>query len=77
MSTMLQDLGIDQLSVEDRIQLVHEIWESIASERNPPGRLTEPQQRELLARMAEDDMNPGASIAWEEIRARILTRYSS
>ncbi len=32
MSQILQALGIDQLSVEDRIALVQEIWDSIAVE---------------------------------------------
>ena len=75
MSTMLQDLGIDQLSVEDRLRLVHEIWDSIASEKNPPGNLSESQRGQLLARMAEDDKAPEASISWEEIKARVLTRH--
>jgi hypothetical protein len=29
---MLRELGIDRLSIEDRLALVQEIWESIAAE---------------------------------------------
>jgi putative addiction module component (TIGR02574 family) len=43
MAATLQSLGIDQLSVADRLRLVQEIWDSISAEveRTP---LTESQR---------------------------------
>ena len=51
MSPTLQALGIDRLSVGERIALVEEIWDSIAAdaERSP---LTEEQKQEVDRRLA-------------------------
>jgi putative addiction module component (TIGR02574 family) len=51
MSTTMKSLGIDQLSVADRILLVEEIWDSIvATPEQVP--LTEAQIAELDERLA-------------------------
>lgn len=73
MPPTLQDLGIDRLSVEDRLALVDAIWESIASdaERCP---LTEEQQREVDRRLAAHRANPQAAIPWEQVEAEALAR---
>jgi putative addiction module component (TIGR02574 family) len=52
MNSPLQALGIDRLSVEDRIALATAIWESIAAEPHQP-LLTEAQRRELRRRLAD------------------------
>lgn len=57
MASSLQTLGIDRLSVEERITLVQEIWDSIATEAGQAP-LTEAQQQELDRRIADDDANP-------------------
>lgn len=59
--TRLRDLGIDHLSADERLELMHEIWESIFVE---PDRthLTAAQQRELERRLAEHETDPGG--AW-------------
>lgn len=45
MSTfLLQELGIDKLSRDQRIELVQEIWESIASEQSSTPLLTDAQR---------------------------------
>jgi putative addiction module component (TIGR02574 family) len=66
----MQSLGIDQLSVTERIALAQEIWDSIVAEQMVPD-LTEAQQRELERRMANLDANPDNVLTWEEIKARI------
>jgi putative addiction module component (TIGR02574 family) len=52
MAVTMKSLGIDQLSIADRIALVQEIWDSIAAtpEEVP---LTEAQKREFDRRLAE------------------------
>lgn len=73
MSPSLQTLGIDRLSVAERISLVQEIWESIAGEvENTP--LTEAQRREMDRRLAAHRANPQAAIPWEQVEAEALTR---
>lgn len=73
MPATLQAFGIDRLSVEDRVVLVQEIWDSIASEaeRAP---LTEAQRHEVDRRLAAHQANPGAAIPWEKVEAEVLGR---
>ena len=68
MAPTMKDLGIDQLSPEQRVALALEIWESLGDAR-PTGRLTTEQRAELARRDAELDANPGIAMTWEQIRA--------
>jgi putative addiction module component (TIGR02574 family) len=73
MPPTVKELGIDRLSVEDRLALVQDIWDSIAAdvERAP---LTEAQRRELERRLADSLARPDAVTPWEEVKARALGR---
>ena len=73
MSPIAQSLGIDQLSREQRIALVQEIWATIAAEPYQP-LLTEAQRRELERRVAEDDASPDDVVPWEQVKAQALSR---
>jgi putative addiction module component (TIGR02574 family) len=75
MPTTLRALGIDLLSVDERITLVQQIWDSIAAEadRTP---LTEPQRHELERRADDDDANAGDVVPWEHAKAEALRRWS-
>ena len=57
MAPTMKALGIDRLSIPDRIALVQEIWDSIAAtpEQVP---LTEAQKQEFDRRLADLDANP-------------------
>jgi putative addiction module component (TIGR02574 family) len=70
MPATTKELGIDRLSIEDRLTLLQEIWDSIAasSEQLP---LKEDQKRLLDRRLADLDANPDNSLTWEEIKARV------
>ncbi len=70
MSASLKALGVEKLSVEERIALVEELWDSIA-EDTP---LTEPQRAELDRRLEEHQRDPGDVVPWEVIRASITAR---
>jgi len=70
MSVIMKSLGIDQLSVPDRMLLLEEIWDSlIATPENVP--LTEVQKVELDRRIAASEANPEAGSYWEEVKARL------
>jgi putative addiction module component (TIGR02574 family) len=70
MSVSLKSLGIDRLSVEDRLALVEELWDSIAdSSADLP--LTEAQRAELERRLAEHEANPDDVVSWEDIKTSI------
>ena len=73
MSEIATSLGIDRLSVADRLRLVQEIWDSIATEVAHSG-LSEPEQRELDRRWAGHEANPEAAIPWEQVKAEALAR---
>ncbi len=61
---------ITALSIEDRIDLVQAIWDSIAAEQAYPD-LTEAQQEELDRRIADREANPDNLLTWEEIKASL------
>ena len=73
MTPTLESLGIDRLSVAERLRLIGEIWDSIATdvEREP---LTEAQRREVDRRLAEHRANPDAAVTWEQAEAEALAR---
>jgi putative addiction module component (TIGR02574 family) len=73
MSPTLKSLGIDQLSVAQRILLVEEIWDSIAvaSEEIP---LTDAHKEDLQRRLAAYEADPKAGSSWEEVKARLRRR---
>lgn len=70
---MKQDLlsEILSLSVAERIQLVEDVWDSIAAE---PEELpfSDEVRQELDRRLAEQAANPGVGRPWAEIKARLL-----
>jgi putative addiction module component (TIGR02574 family) len=74
MAPTLQALGIDRLSVEDRIALATAIWESIAAEPHPP-LLTESQREELERRLADHAANPKDVVPWAQVKAEALARF--
>jgi putative addiction module component (TIGR02574 family) len=73
MSQTLKALNIDTLSVDERIALVTEIWNSIAVEPGA-GLLSEGQRAELRNRAAEHAANPDDVIPWEQAKAAALKR---
>ena len=74
MSGLFASLGIDRLSVEERLQLVGEIWDSIGPdiEQQP---LTQAERDELERRLKLLDENPSKVVPWEDVKARALARF--
>jgi len=61
------------LSVAERLQLVEDLWESIAEEAPDEALpLTPELAAELDRRLAEHEADPSTAIPWDETRARIL-----
>ncbi len=71
MNTQLSD--ILQLSVAERIQLVEDIWDSIAiiPEAVP---LTEEQKAELDRRLQAYQANSNEGISWNELKEQLRQR---
>ena len=74
MPSLLASFGIDRLSVEERIQLVQEIWDSLvpSAEQLP---LTDAQRDELDRRLAALQGDPTNVVPWEEVEARARARF--
>jgi putative addiction module component (TIGR02574 family) len=64
---------IRTLSVKKRLELIEEIWDSIASdEQDIP--LTTAQRRELDRRKREHIADPTAAVPWSEVHDRLRKR---
>jgi putative addiction module component (TIGR02574 family) len=57
MSGLMQKFGIDQLSVEQRLALIEEIWASIDGETLDAAQLSDAQRAEFESRMFGDDLD--------------------
>ena len=62
--------GALRLSPAERLELVEELWETIA-EAPESVPLTDELRRELDRRLAEDDASPTDVIPWEDIKREI------
>jgi putative addiction module component (TIGR02574 family) len=62
-----------QLPVSERLQLLEDIWNSIA---DAPGELelTEDDKRLIDERLDARQRNPGAGSPWKEVYARVTAR---
>lgn len=58
--------------MSERIELVEDIWDSIAQETTTPLQLSDEQRAELNRRLAAHNANPDSSIPWEQVRARLF-----
>lgn len=73
MSVFMKSLGIDQLSVDDRLLLLEEIWDSIAADpENVP--VTDAQKQDLQERLDAFQANPKAGAPWDEVKARLRSQ---
>src|SRR5204862_1373640 len=69
-----EGIHLQPLSVEARIVMMDETWDSIPAEEHPP-LLTEAQRQELERRLAHHKANPDDVIPWEQIKAEALARF--
>jgi putative addiction module component (TIGR02574 family) len=63
-----------QLPVSERIQLVEDIWDSIADEAADRLRLSAEEDAELQRRLDEHRADPASSRSWETVRANLFSR---
>ncbi len=71
MNTQLSE--ILQLSVAERIQLVEDIWDSIAVVPDAIS-LTDEQQAELERRLEAYQANPSEGISWNDLNNKLRGR---
>jgi putative addiction module component (TIGR02574 family) len=71
--------GIDfaailRLSVDERLRLIDEIWDTIPADREPPP-LSDAQRAEIARRIAEYERDPSSAIPADEVFAELRKRY--
>ena len=74
MSVSLKSLGIDRLTIDERLQLVGDIWDDIAStiqSRDIP----QSHKDELDRREAAFEVDPAPGSSWEDVKVRLSRRF--
>jgi len=69
MPVTVEALGIDRLSVRERLDLIEQIWDSLP-EQVSPDEVPEWHLAELARRRAEADASPRAGQPWREALER-------
>jgi putative addiction module component (TIGR02574 family) len=69
MAVSIEALGIDRLSVRERLDFIEQIWDSLLDHVNPD-EVPEWHRAELAKRRAEADAAPRAGQPWREALAR-------
>jgi putative addiction module component (TIGR02574 family) len=61
-----------ELPISERIQLVEDIWDSIAEETPSALQFSEEERAELHRRLAAHRADPSQSVPWEQVRSELL-----
>lgn len=70
MNTSTEFAALFELPIAERLQLVEDLWDSIAAQReNDP--VPEAVMTELRARKAAFDADPSTGIPWSEVKRRL------
>ena len=72
-SVSLHDLGIDRLSIDERIQVAEAIWNSFIRDVEAAP-ISDWQRAELERRLADSVANPDAVRPWGDVEVDALTR---
>lgn len=75
MTATMERLGIDKMTIVERITLAQEILDSVAAEQPRPP-LSEAKRRELDRRIADAAANPDDGVPWEQVEAAALARFT-
>ena len=70
MDVSAKSLGIDRLSLAERILLVEEIWDSNAAESEAL-ELPQSHKDELDRRLAAHEADPHSGSSWEDLKTRL------
>ncbi len=63
-----------QLPVDDRLEILERIWESLAS-REEAVPVPDWHLEELDRREAEHQRNPASMVSWEEVKRRLREKH--
>lgn len=63
------------MSIDERIELIGDIWDSIDNDSLPP--LTKDQEKELERRLAAHLEEPSSSLTWEQVKEDVVKRLKN
>ena len=70
MAVSIQALGIDRLSVAERLELIEQIWNSLPDEIDPL-EVSDWHRAELAKRREQAEAQPGVGKPWREVVRRL------
>lgn len=73
MSVSLEQLGIDRLTLAERLELIGLIWDSL-DDSETGGAIPDWHVEELRRRRATAEADPSAGTSWETVKARLTHR---
>jgi putative addiction module component (TIGR02574 family) len=76
MPSTMKSLGIDRLPVDAQLDLIEEIWDSIASQVEALP-LTPAQEAEIARCLDDHEANPDDVVPWETIRGEVGDRLEN
>ncbi len=76
MQTTFASLGLASLSVDQKLELVGNLWDDLIATVPPGGLLNDAQRDELRRRIADAEAHPDDWVAWEDALAATLRRLS-
>lgn len=71
MASPLQQIQVEQYSVEERLELLGRLWDSLLDAGGLPP-MPEWHAREVARRIARADAEPGTAIPLEQLRRELL-----
>ena len=64
--------ALRRLSISERLQLVEDLWDTIAQDAPDAALPVTPElAEELDRRLAEHEADPGAAVSWEKVRSEL------
>jgi putative addiction module component (TIGR02574 family) len=76
MTVSLAALGWNRLSVDEKLEVVGQLWDDIVAAAPPGSLLSDAQREELRRRAADAEAHPEDYVAWEEALAATKKRLS-
>ena len=71
----MDSASIFDLSPAEKLQLVEDLWDDLASEPDAVP-VHDWQKQELARRKANLLKNPASGLSWEEVKRRVRVRYA-
>jgi putative addiction module component (TIGR02574 family) len=74
MPTTFASLGLGELSADEKLDLIGQLWNDLFASVPPGSLLTEAQRQELQRRVDDAAARPDDWVSWEDVEAGIDRR---